>query len=237
MATTVTPAPIPSPGETISAHDEFTHRNLILAAMCLSLVMVVAGRLHARDRAPEPGGRPRCEPVFAAVDRRRLRIDAGGAAAPRRRAGRPLRATGRADRGHPPVRHRVGARGNGRLAVEPDRVPGGDGHRCGAADAGHAVDDHERVPARGARTSGRHLGGFRRRRRHPRHRRVRRVARAVLLGVDLPRRGRARRGRAHCRHPRRARDQVDGTCWPRPGRRGAVGTRDRPPRARHHRRP
>ena len=63
------------------------------------------------------------------------------------------------------------------------------------AHARHAVDDHQRVPARGAGQGGRHLGRLRRRRRHARHPRVGRAARAVLLGLDLPRHRRARRRR------------------------------------------
>ena len=103
---------------------------------------------------------------------------------------------------------------------------------------GHAVDHHQRVPARGAGQGGRHLGRLRRRRRHARHPGVGRAARAVLLGLDL-RRSPPRSPPSRCVGmilvvpSTRAEEHVALDS----ARLGAVGRRHRPPRARHHRRP
>ena len=97
--------------------------------------------------------------------------------------------------------------------VRPERRPADraarrDGHRRRDDHAGHAVGDHGRLPARGARQGDRHLVGDRGRRHRPRPVRRRAAARVVLveLGVLAQRADRRRRAgrRASCSSPRAA---------------------------------
>ena len=177
--------------------------------MCTALVMVVAGVSMLANAHAEHRRQPRRQPVVAAVDRRRLRARARRAPAPGRRDRRPVRTPRRPDRRHRHLRHRVAARRRSSTRAGPlIGLPRAHRPRRRAAHARHALDHHQRVPARGAGQGGRHLGRVRRRRRHPRHPRVGRAARAVLVGLDLPRhRRRSRRCRASasswsCRAPR-----------------------------------
>ena len=157
---------------------------------------------------PSIAAEPRRQPVVAAVDRRRLRPRARRPPAPRRRHRRPVRTPRRADR-----RHRASSASGRCCSAFVDSAGPLIGLACAhrprrrAPHARHAVDHHQRVPARGAGQGGRHLGRLRRRRRHPRHPRVGRAARAVLVGLDLPRHRGARgavvhrRDRWWCRAP------------------------------------
>ena len=91
MATLATPASTagstPAPNETEAPHEEFANRNLILAAMCLALVMVVAGVSMLATALPNLAadlGASQSSQQWI-VDA--YALDARRAAAPRRRAG------------------------------------------------------------------------------------------------------------------------------------------------------
>ena len=192
-------------------------------------------RLDARQRPPPSRGGSRRQPVAAAVDRRRLRAHARGVPASGRRARRPLRAAPRADHRPGRVRHRVGARGDGRRRVRAHRLPRADGNRRRADHARHAVDDHQRLPTRRASEGSRDLGRFRRHGRNARAPRFGSAARRLLLGFDLPRHRRPRARRTRRRRAGRAVHQVVRARRPRPHRFGALRPRHRAPRARDHR--
>ena len=168
----------------------------------------------------------------AAVDRRRATRSRSPpcSCSPPARSATASAAAGALIAGIAHLRRRLAARR--RSATRPassSRCRALTGHRRRADHARHAVDDHQRVPARGAGQGGRHLGRLRRRRRHPRHARVGRAARAVLLGLDL------------LRHRRRSRSStlvaIDRSSCPthaverarrsRPARRRALGPRHR----------
>ena len=115
------------------------------------------------------------------------------------------------------------------------RDPRVHGHRRRVHHAGDALDHHQRLPREragpGDRRVGRHRGH--RHRARSAHRRL--PARALLLGLDLPREPPDRRDRAHRRllpHP-----DVEGPerAPARPVRRGALDLRPHRAALRHHR--
>ena len=91
----------------------------------------------------------------------------------------------------------VGVRG---VADAPDLHPRAHGHRRRVHHAGDAVDHHQHVPARGARSRDLVLGRDRRRWYRARADQRRLAARALLLGLDLPREPADRDLRADRRH-------------------------------------
>ena len=119
------------------------------------------------------------------------------------RARRPLRPPRRAPVRHGRVRARVDRVGDGRLGGSTHLHACGHGHRRRVHHAGDVVDHHERVPARGARPRDRRVGRDRGCRDGARADQRRLPARALLLGLDLPRehpdrdRRADRRSRAH----------------------------------------
>ena len=173
----------------------------------------------------------------AAVDRGRVRARLRSAAPPRRcdrRPDRPQAGPGRRPRHLRPLLAR------GDLPERPrraDRATRRDGRRRGDDHAGHAVRDHDRLPARGARQGRRDVGRRRRRRRRARPARLGRPARVAPLAVDLrpQRRPRSRRARRDARdragHPR------DAAAPARPRRHAPLGRGSRSARLRRHRRP
>ena len=76
------------------------------------------------------------------------------------------------------------------------RRPGGHGPGRRVRHALHAVDPHQRLPAVGAHQGHRHLGRHLRRRRRPRSCRQRLPARALLVGLGVPRQRADHRRRA-----------------------------------------
>ena len=126
----------------------------------------------------------------------------------------------------------------GRFGERADRVPGGAGLRRGVHHAGDAVDPHQRVHRRARAGAGdRAVGGRVGPRRGDRPAGRRLPARALLVGIDLPRQ-------------RPGRDRDDRRCGgvraglegraraaPRHPRRGAVDRRLDRAAVRHHRRP
>ena len=195
-------------------------------------------RQHRPQRGPAaPGARPRREHHRPPVDGRCLLPRVRRDALHRRHPRRPVRAQGRAAgrAGPVPVRHAAGR--HRRLLDRGDRRSGRDGAGRRLRHAGHALHPHQRVPTGGAPQGHRRLGGHRRRRRRHRTGRLRLPARALLVGLRVPRQraghhpgaGRGahpdpdvpRSGGASARHPRRA----------------ALDRRAELPRLRHHRRP
>ena len=150
------------------------------------------------------GRRPGRHQHPGAVDRRRLRPDLRRTAVHRRRARRPLRpqgcAAGRARR----VRGRVDARRLRPGSRRAHRGPGDHGHRRGVRHAVDAVDPHQRLPdpraGQGDRPVGRHL----RQRRGARTTGVGPAARALLVGLGVPRQPADHRRRADRRLGARA---------------------------------
>ena len=77
-----------------------------------------------------------------------------------------------------------------------DRHPRVHGHRRRVRHAGHALDHHQRLPRERAGQGDRRVGRHRRHRHRARPARRRVPARALLLGLDLPREPPDRRDRA-----------------------------------------
>ena len=150
------------------------------------------------------------------------------------RFGRKRRPDRRPGRSSAPARSLARLR---RLGRHADRRPGAHGHRRRADHAGHAVDPHQRLPdpTERARAIGIWAGVVRARRRHrPGRRRL--PARALLVGLGLPRQRPDRRRRPG-RRLRSCVPDVPGPRRPaaRPGRRRAVDRRPRSPALGDHR--
>ena len=168
-------------------------RTLVLAAMCLALVLVIAGVSMLAVGLPSVGedlGLSQTSLTWVAdsyaLTLASLLLFAGALGDRYGRRGALLV-------GIVAVRCRLAAVGVRRLRRAAHRLPGADRPRRRADHAGHPVDHHERVPARGAGPGGRHLGRLRRGRRHARDAGRGLDARRVLVAVDLLRHRRGRR--------------------------------------------
>ena len=229
----------PVPALAAGTTTEYANRGWILAVMCLALVMVVAGVSMLANALPSIAA-----DLDASQSSQQWIVDAYALALaalllPAGAIGDRFGRRGALIAGTAIFGVGVGCCRRSPSSAGPlIGAARAHGHRRRAPHARHAVDHHQRVPARGAGQGGRHLGRLRRRRRHARHPGVGRAARAVLRGArssSSPPGSRplscigviARRAEHASRGARRA----------RPARRGAVGRRHRPARARHHRRP
>ena len=182
-----------------------SRRRAVLGVMCLALMMVVAAVASLNVALPDLARDTGATQSRAAVDRRRLRARLRRPAAAGGRARRPLRAQGHPAHRPRRLRRRV-ARGDlRRRPIDADRAARRDRRRRRARDADDAVDHHERVPARGARPRGRHLGRRRRRRGDHRPAAVRGdPARVVLVAGGVRHQRGAGRGRDRATDPDRA---------------------------------
>ncbi len=168
-----------------------------------------ARRHHDRQHDPQrrvadDRARARRDRVAAPMDRRLLRDRVRVPAADGRRAGRQVRAQGRADVRRRAVRRVLRAGVVRDLARPAHRLPRAHGHRRRADLPDHAVDPHQHVHRSRACTRDRHLGrhlGSRHRDR-PARRRVPR--RALLVGRGVPRERAGLHRRVHRRRDLRA---------------------------------
>ena len=160
-----------------------------LTVLCLTLVLISVDNTILNVAIPTLAREFDATGIAAAVDRRQLRPRVRRAAAHRRVPRRQVR---------PPRRASWPAWaifGVGSIAASmagsadaAHRLPGRDGRRRRADHAGDAVDPDQRLPRpEGAGEGDRHLGRLLRARRRARagHRRL--VARALLVGLGLPR--------------------------------------------------
>ena len=162
---------------------------------------------HPQRRPADAVPRPARRPQPAAVDRRRLHAGVRRPAAHRRQPRRPLRPqAGRwpsAWRSSASVRCCAAFVGSAGAA---DRRPGAHGHRRRADHAGHAVDPHQHLPDPEERAKAIGIwAGVSGARHRPRPRRRRLAARALLVGLGVPRQRADRRRRARRRLLLRAR--------------------------------
>ena len=175
--------------------------------LCLSLLVIIVDNSILNVALPTLAGRPRREQQPAPVDGRLATRSCSRACCSPRAAS----VTGSAASGA--LQFGMVVFGLGSLALGASRhrrtssssTRGVHGHRRRVHHAGDAVDHHQRVPARRARPRDLVLGRDRRCRRRARPDQRRLPARALLLGLDLPRepadRRRSRSSRARSSLP------------------------------------